>query len=191
MSITSIVWSIIGLALALFILALIISSRYRSLMKFKFLRKYIKWSLFFKKLNAKMAPREYGPLSPLQEKAIKLWKLCIKDKSTELRSSFFDKVRQIDKDNLMLILRHASNDYYLLTILDFDSIRNNCYEVQIPRSYIDNICDLFDVEMSRRMRAAENIKREILGDDLDKLISNQEKILKAYERRIKSGVNKP
>ena len=160
--------------------ALIKSKRYRNILKIKLFRIYIRWSLFFEKFNQKIDPYEVK-LSPLQEKAIKLWKLCLRDKSVELRSSIFDSVRQIDKDNVMLILK-PSQDYFLLSILDFDSVRKNCYEVHIPRKMANQICNIFDGEMSKRMKDAENMKRNILGDDLDKLITQQEKILKLMQK---------
>lgn len=133
------------------------------------------------KLSSKMSPADYRSLTSLQQKAIKLWKLTLRDKSAELRSSINDSTRQIDKDHLMMILK-PSHDYYLLTIMDIDSNKKNCYEVDIPKSLVDEICDLFDVEMSRRMRNAEYVKRQILDDDIDKLIIQQEMILADKEK---------
>jgi len=122
-------------------------------------------------------------LSTYQEKSIRLWRLCLKDDNTKLAYNTLG-IRQIEKANLFITYSPAG-DGYIMTIMDISIEKKNLYEVHIPSKHSSYALDLFDSEMSKRMRKIENTKRSIIESDIDKLIEQEEKALMNKHRSRK------
>jgi hypothetical protein len=86
-------------------------------------------------------------------------------------------VRQIEKDNVLMMFQPAGNSEYLMTLFDVDDTRRSLYELRIPQKESEVVSDYFDTEMEKRMKKAENNKRSIIETDLDKLLEKEEKLL--------------
>lgn len=132
----------------------------------------VRWRQWKKSLDKRISPVDQTT-SPYQDKAIRLWKLTLKDTESKLGVST-QGVRQIEKDNLLIIFQYTdSNSNSILTIMD-----NNVYELSIPPKQSITICDYFDDEMDRRMDKSVSAKRVIIETDLDKLVNSQDIQLK-------------
>lgn len=141
--------------------------------KYRWKRWTIKWRKWKEKLDSKIIP-EPEKISAYQEKAIKLWKICLRDKDTQLAYNT-SGIRQLEKESLFMIFKPSSNRDYIMTIMDINDSRKSVYEIHVPNNYADDVCDFFDIELERRMREAENNKRSIIDDDLNKLLDQEEK----------------
>ena len=132
----------------------------------------VKWRQWKNYFDKRISPEDQTT-SPYQDKAIRLWKLTLKDTESKLGVST-QGVRQIEKDNLLIIFQYTdSNSNSILTIMD-----NNVYELSIPPKQSITICDYFDDEMDRRMNRSVSAKRVIIETDLDKLVNSQDIQLK-------------
>lgn len=132
----------------------------------------VKWRQWKNSFDKRIGPEDQTT-SPYQDKAIRLWKLTLKDTESKLGVST-QGVRQIEKDNLLIIFQYTdSNSNSILTIMD-----NNVYELSIPPKQSITICDYFDDEMDRRMNKSVSAKRVIIETDLDKLVNSQDIQLK-------------
>ena len=132
----------------------------------------VKWRQWKNSFDKRISPEDQTT-SPYQDKAIRLWKLTLKDTESKLGVST-QGVRQIEKDNLLIIFQYTdSNSNSILTIMD-----NNVYELSIPPKQSITICDYFDDEMDRRMNKSVSSKRVIIETDLDKLVNSQDIQLK-------------
>jgi hypothetical protein len=135
----------------------------------------VRWRRFSRSFGAKMYYEKEHKISPYQEKAIRLWKMILKDKECRLGVNSYG-VRQIEKGDLLMVFQSANgtNDESVLTIMDVTETGNNLYELHISYRNACNVCEIFDLEMDRRMNDAENIRRSIIETDLDKLLRRQE-----------------
>ena len=132
----------------------------------------VKWRQWKNSFDKRIGPEDQTT-SPYQDKAIRLWKLTLKDTESKLGVNT-QGVRQIEKDNLLIIFQYTdSNSNSILTIMD-----NNVYELSIPPKQSITICDYFDDEMDRRMNKSVSAKRVIIETDLDKLVNSQDIQLK-------------
>jgi len=132
----------------------------------------VKWRQWKKSLDKRISPEDQTT-SPHQDKAIRLWKLLLKDTESKLGIST-QGVRQIEKDNLLMVFQYSdSNSNSILSIMDV-----NVYELSIPPKQSITICDYFDDEMDRRMDKSVTTKRIIIETDLDKLVNYQDIQLK-------------
>lgn len=128
-------------------------------------------------------------LSSYEKKAIKLWKLYLKNKETHL-SFNTDNIRQIEIANVLIIFKpgfHTApggNNDYLVTIMDISDERKTIYEFHIPYKNGQNAIFAFDMEMDKRMRDAETSKRGVIDDDLDKLIDQALNSLKIKSKNL-------
>jgi hypothetical protein len=137
----------------------------------------VKWRQWKKSLDKRISPVAQNT-SPYQEKAIRLWKLVLKDTESKLAVNTYG-VRQIDRDNLLLVFQYSDgNSDSILTIMDITENGNNLYELNIPPKQSITICNYFDDEMDRRMNKVETTKRNIIETDLDKLVDFQDMQLK-------------
>jgi hypothetical protein len=153
--------------------------KFKSLGLFKIylLRKKVEIDKLYNKIDKKILVKK-NTITPLQEKSIKLWKLCLKDKNVTMSCSIQTHERQIKKNNILIILYPHSLDYYIMTIFDVNADKHCLYEVQIPEEYVKNnngIVTAFDNEMEKRLRSGETNIRKMIDDDLCKLIEEQEK----------------
>ena len=148
--------------------------------KFRIKRIQVLWRKWRLSLD-KSITMENQKLSTYQEKAIRLWRLCLKDDNTKLAYNTLG-IRQLEKENLFITYTPAGNGSYIITIMDISGDRKNLYEVHIPSKHTDYAGDMFDAEMEKRMRKVENTKRAIIESDIDKLIEQEEKILMSKHR---------
>lgn len=119
---------------------------------------------------------ERKPITTYEGKAIRLWKILLKDEDTQMNYNT-SGVRQIEKDNVLMMFQPAGNSEYLMTLFDVDDTRRSLYELRIPQKESEFVSDYFDTEMEKRMKKAENNKRSIIETDLDKLLEKEEKLL--------------
>lgn len=169
-------------------------TKYR--LKYRFKRLIIRWKLWRQRLDNNLTP-ERNKLTPFEEKSIKLWRICLKDKDTQLAYNS-NGVRQLDKDTLFLIFKPSGNNDFIMTIMDITDEKKSVFEIHIPLKHSSDVCDYFDDELERRMRETENAKRSIIGDDIDRLIIQEGKELNRKRRRNniiknkeKTGVESP
>ena len=148
---------------------------YRLSYRIKRMRVY--WRRWKDSLDNRITPEESRITTPFQEKAIKLWRLCLKDGSTKLAFNT-NGIRQIEKENLLLVFQHNSSGESVMTIMDINDSSKNIYELNILSKQSLYVCDLFDDEMDRRMCMADSAKRQMIETDLDNLVLAQEGKLK-------------
>ena len=142
--------------------------RFHTEKRFKYflLKNFIKLSKFFR--------RDIQSISDLEDKAVKLWKICLKNKSTQISCSIPKQVRQLQKDNMLIILAPTNRLDYLMTIIDLDSSKRCLYEITISHRLSESIIMFFDNENEKRMRLNEQERRKSIYDDLDKLLKQEE-----------------
>lgn len=140
-----------------------------------------RWSVYWRRwkdsLDNRITSEENKVTTPFQEKAIKLWRLCLKDSSTKLAFNT-NGVRQIEKENLLLVFQHNPSGESVMTIMDINEHNKNIYELNVLSKQANYVCDIFDDEMDKRMYLVENKKRQIIETDLDNLLKEQENRLK-------------
>jgi hypothetical protein len=149
--------------------------RYKLSYRIKVWRVY--WRRWKNRLDNSITPDENKIITPFQEKGIKLWRLCLKDSSTKLAFNT-NGVRQIEKENLLLVFQHNTSGESVMTIMDINDSNKNIYELNILNRQSNYVCDLFDDEMDKRMSLVESTKRQIIETDLDNLLVVQENLLK-------------
>lgn len=154
--------------------------RFKKITTFKYflIRVYVKMNSFFKDIDDKVAYQEETTTSPMQEKAVKLWKLCLRDKNTNISCSISNQIRQIEKNNLLIILSPLNQIDYLMSILDIDNGKNCIYEIRIGKKLAEGVISTFDNENEKRMREGEEERRNSIYNDLDKLLLQQEHSIK-------------
>ena len=141
--------------------------------RIKILRVY--WRKWRRSIDNRMTI-ERTQITTYEEKAIRLWKILLKDEDTQMNYNT-SGVRQIEKDNVLMMFQPAGNSEYLMTLFDVDDTRRSLYELRIPQKESEVVSDYFDTEMEKRMKKAENNKRSIIETDLDKLLEKEEKLL--------------
>lgn len=147
--------------------------RYTIKYRIKILRVY--WRKWRRSIDNRMTI-ERKQITTYEEKAIRLWKILLKDEDTQMNYNT-SGVRQIEKDNVLMMFQPAGNSDYLMTLFDVDDTRRSLYELRIPQKESEVVSDYFDTEMEKRMKKAENNKRSIIETDLDKLLEKEEKSL--------------
>jgi hypothetical protein len=154
---------------------------YRLSYRIKRLR--VHWRRWKSNLDNRITPEESRIVTPFQEKGIKLWRLCLKD--TEAKLAFnTNGVRQIEKENLLLVFQHNPSGESVMTIMDINENSKNIYELNILSKQSLYVCDLFDDEMDRRMFMADSAKRHMIETDLDNLVTLQEGKLKNKSPKV-------
>lgn len=155
--------------------------KYRNKNSFKFylyrVLIHMKWMRNDFVTKMKSTPKSEEIL-PIQTKSIKLWKLLLRDEDSQISCSLIDRIRQIEKDNMLLILSPINQLDYQLTIMDVDNNKSCLYEIPIHSKFADNVIEVFDDENQRRMMSGQADKRNSIHNDLDKLISQQQDSLK-------------
>lgn len=138
-------------------------------LKYKWKKMLVMWRQWQDSLNDSISI-EREKITPNEEKAIRLWKLCLKDENSVLAYNNTG-VRHIEKDNILIILHPSGNLYYIMTIMDINTSGNALYEINIPKKEAQDVCDSFDNELEKRMKKVENSKRRLIENDLDKLLN--------------------
>ena len=127
----------------------------------------------YKKTIDGIGTKRDDKLSQFHEKFIRLWRVCLKDKDARLNN--INNTRQVEKENILLILRPTINSYYIMSIIDNE--KHSLFEVYISEKFIDDAVDGFDFEVERRMRDVENSRLSIIEKNIDILIDQEEKQL--------------
>lgn len=148
----------------------------RNRVQYRVKRLLVRWKQWQDSLNDTINVEKIK-LGPFEEKAIKLWKLYLKDKESSLAYNTLG-VRQIEKENVFIILQASGNLYHIMTIMDVNDTGKNLFEVHIPTKEASEIVDSFDTELEKRMKKVENNKRSIIESDLDKLLKLEQSSLK-------------
>ena len=145
-------------------------------------RNYIilKWHL--SAVKSRFETQELPDNRPIQVKSFRLWKLLLKDQDSVISCSMIDKVRQIERDNMIVLLSPMNEVDHLMTIMDVDDNKSCLYEIRFSNKSSQNLIDLFDTENEKRMLQGQSEKRESIHNDLDKLLKQQEDILKKQKR---------
>lgn len=141
-------------------------------LKYKYIRAIIRWRKWKQSFGDKMIPD--SSVTPYEEKAMRLWKIVVKDENTKLSYNTLG-VRQVEKSNMFMILQPGYNSDCIMTLIDVTDDRRSLYELRIPSKYAEEVTDHFDYELERRMKKAENNKRSIIETDIDKLLEQEEK----------------
>jgi hypothetical protein len=144
--------------------------------KYKYLRLRIKWRNWRRSVGDKMVS-ERSKITAYEEKALRLWKLLLRDEDTKMSFNTYG-VRQIEKKNVFMKLQAGgSSTDCIMTLIDITSERRSLYEIHIPTSHAEIICDQFDYELEKRMKKAENNKRILIETDIDNLLEQEEKLV--------------
>ncbi len=151
-------------------------------------RKYISTKWYFKSIQKKL-DNDTDPKDnlPIQVKSMKLWKLLLKDGDSVISCSMVNRVRQIEKDNMLILMSQFNEKDYLMTIMDVDEFKSCLYEIRFGEKSAESLTDLFDTENERRMLIGQTEKRESIHNDLDKLLKQQEDVLKKQKRNHPIG----
>jgi hypothetical protein len=71
------------------------------------------------KLNRNISKEETkSEILPIQYKSVRLWKLLLRDGDSVISCSMVNKIRQIEKDNMLLILSPINEMDYQMTIME-------------------------------------------------------------------------
>jgi len=143
-------------------------------LKYRYKRILVYWRQWQMSIDDTMTSNK-RKLTPYEEKAIRLWRLCLKDEDTQMAYNT-NGVRQIEKEHVFIVFQPCGNQDYIMTIMDVNDNGRSLYEFHIPPKDSDDVCEYFDLEMEKRMRKAENNKRNIIESDIDKLLAQEEKI---------------
>jgi hypothetical protein len=143
--------------------------------KYKYLRLRIKWRNWRSSVGDKMLA-ERSKLTPYEEKALRLWKILLRDEETKMSFNAFG-VRQIEKRNIFMKLQPGGGNDCIMTLIDITTERRSLYEIHIPLSHAEVISDQFDHELEKRMRKAETNKRILIETDIDNLLEEEERVI--------------
>lgn len=112
-------------------------------------------------------------MSELQQKVYDLFVMYVKDSSSELICSIKTHKRHIRNGDLLIMLYSSSNGY-IITVID-ESDKHNIYDVDLKSDRGGELCNLFDIEMERKLRGCEFEKRTLIINDLDELMKKKKK----------------
>jgi hypothetical protein len=143
-------------------------------------RNYIKFRWMVDSVNVRLkAQPENTEILPIQTKSIKLWKLLLRDDKSQISCSLGNRIRQVEKDNMLLILSPINQQDYQLTIMDVDNMKSCLYEIPMYSKLAEVLIEVFDDENEKRMLEGQLEKKQSIHNDLDKLISQQQEYLKS------------
>lgn len=147
---------------------------YKMRIKIRASRTIIKWRLFRKSLQNSKKPE----IDSTQRKAIDLFFALLKNKETNLNYSPESSTRIIESDYVWITMAGKTSDFLLNIIDETRTSSAHSHEVHIPKEYGFEMSDDFDLELEKRFRSIEAVKKRVVIDDLDKLINkvnNQKK----------------
>lgn len=85
---------------------------------YRWKRLRVVWRRWHTSLNETMV-YENRKITPYEEKAIKLWKLLLKDEDTQMSYNTIG-VRQLEKENVFMIFQQTGSNDYLMTLVDIN-----------------------------------------------------------------------
>ena len=122
-------------------------------------RRWFKWRAKTKGMNQ------------LQQKVYELFTLYVKDSESELICSIKTMKRHIRNGELLIMLYNSSNGF-IISVVD-ESENHNMYDVDMAGEYGSELCNQFDTEKERKLRACEYEKRMLIVKDLDGLMKKK------------------
>jgi hypothetical protein len=169
------IWLLVSIGL--FFVAYKIRFKNKRVLKFYLFRKWIEFNSWFYKIDKKMT-LGHRELNNMQSKAVKLWKLCLKDKNCNLQCSISNKQRQVESGKILIILSPDGVDHSIMSIFDHvDNNKCNFYEIVIPQPHLEEICQQFDDLVLKRMGNKEQKNRGMVEEFFDTMVSRQEKLV--------------
>jgi hypothetical protein len=147
---------------------------YKMRIRMRASRTIIKWRLLQKSLHKSRKPE----IDSTQRKAIDLFFALLKNKETNLNYSPESSTRIIESDYVWITMAGRTSDFILNIIDETRSASAHSHEVHIPKEHGFEMSDDFDLELEKRFRSIEAVKKRVVIDDLEKLINkvtNQKK----------------
>jgi hypothetical protein len=144
--------------------------------KFKYfiLKKIIKAKRHFKSIkNGLSSELTTSDDTLMQNKSIKLWKLLLKDNDSFISCSPINRIRQIEKDSLLITLTPVNQVDYQMVILDANEEKSSLYEIHQSQKSLLELITSFDNENERRMMIGRTRRISQINNDLDKLLKKQ------------------
>lgn len=160
---------IYGFILTLF-LYLVYKIRFKNFRRFK-IYLFRKWIKFQRSKNNKKRSLD----SPLSEKCIQIWKLCVKQKNSELLFSYISKSRQVLFEDFYLIF---TEDEYERGTIRFYNNKNGCnsyFECYVNKNNFEDVAEYFDLEIEKRMRVIDNSNKNKVLSNMNEIIQNFQK----------------
>lgn len=146
--------------------------------RFKNFRRF-KIYLFRKWINYKSKRSNiisgYKTNDPLIEKSIQIWKLCVKQKNSELHFSYLSKARQVKLGEYFLMFTEVGYERGIIKVHYNSEGCSSYYECYIKKNHLEDVVDYFDLEVEKRMRVIENQNKSKVISSLDSLIQNLQK----------------
>ena len=97
--------------------------------RIKILRVY--WRKWRRSIDNRMTV-ERKQITTYEEKAIRLWKILLKDEDTQMAYNTHG-VRQIEKEHLFIMFQAGGNNDHIMTIKDVNSNGRSLYEFHITQ----------------------------------------------------------
>lgn len=124
-----------------------------------------------KKFRKRLHYQKKPNIDDMQATAVELFMVSLKNKNSSLNYSPESKARFIVSDYMWITMSSAGDNNYLINIIDESEANHaHSHEVYIPKEYAFELMDEFDVELERKFRLMEAAKKQVVVDDLDKLI---------------------
>jgi hypothetical protein len=146
--------------------------RFKNFNRFKIyvFRKWIRFKYKYSKISMTTKIE-----APLVERGIKIWKICVRDKKSELNYSLLSKIRQVKLDNFYLVFTEDAYERGTIRIYNFNESCSSYFECYITKINFEEVADFFDTEVEKRVRITDNNNKNILIDNMDKIIENLQK----------------
>jgi hypothetical protein len=162
---------IYGFMLSLFFY-LVYKIRFKNFNRLKiyFFRKWINFKYKYSKIGKKRIINQ-----PLTDRGIKIWKICTKDKRSELNFSYISKARQIKLGELYLIFTEDEYERGTIKIYNNTSGCNSYFECYINKNNFEDVADYFDLEVEKRIRVIDNHNKNKVLHSMDELIETIQK----------------
>ena len=141
---------------------------YRATIKTRIARAQIK----IKNKRKSLRLNKKSEINNMQKSIIDFFLFSLKHKDATLNYSPESKTRFITLGNVWATMHSSGNNTYLINIID-ESIENEAHshEVIIPYEYAVELMDEFDSELEKRFRAMEAAKKNIVVDEIARLIN--------------------
>ena len=151
---------------------LVYKIRFKNFNRFKIyvFRKWIKFKYKYSKMS--MTPIIEGPLI---DRGIKIWKICVRDKKSELNFSPVSKIRQVKLDNFYLVFTEDGYERGTIRVYNFNESCSSYFECYITKNNFEDVADFFDIEVEKRIRITDNNNKNNLINNMDKIIENLQK----------------
>jgi hypothetical protein len=132
----------------------------------------IRWRNYWKRIYKSKKPG----IDSAQQKSIDLFYALLKSKETNLNHSPESATRIIESDVVWVTMKGNHQDYLINIIDETRTNHAHSHEVHIPKEYGFELAEEFDLELEKRFRALEAVKKRVVVEDIDKLINKVNKL---------------